>query len=369
MFVWWFVMEFSRIIAVISIAFSSFVLSGFRETAEAGVRFCNAGETAISYRRVSLSTKSFGRYPSKTIGKDSCGPIIKGFPTVFAFFYKNNKKQEFNLVFDRPRGRNTVESKKGKIPIVCFNPLSEVVQRVPRAYGETAWLTSDCPIGEIAARTSITIYGIRGTGVMEYHVAVPKILPSTVWFDGRPVSATRPKANLPPPEDPGVNLFSSFSGTSILFDQLDLDSVSFPMKYSKESELDLLASIDGVYYNVEDLLKFYEKLIRYNIADATERRLSTIFLRPRFIQNDAGGHVVIYPDLRRSELIIGSLPPGALFVGEGDPNLAPILRELANSSFFVSSDAYLGYSHSLDDYMEEVGAGVPAEGVAPFMSR
>ena len=276
-----------------------------------GLRFCNVGEKQVSYRKIALSPKSFGRYPARTIQPGGCGPFVRGFPTTFAFFHKDDAGREYNLVFEASGSRNLQRDHRLKIPVACFDPDRKDIEFVPRAYGETAWLTTNCPDGQLAARTTMTVSGIRGSGQISFNLSVPEILPLSVWYSGKTIAAPVAKSASIGPANPASILFKELDRTrKITIDRIPIDAVGSPMTYSEASSRDLLVTIDGTHYDANALLEVYAKVVQLGIRDAITRRLNHIHMSPVFILTDNGGHVLIYPDLRKSQVILGTLPPG-----------------------------------------------------------
>ena len=281
-----------------------------------GLRFCNVGEKPVSYRKIALSPKSFGRYPARTIQPGGCGPFVRGFPTTFAFFHKDDAGREYNLVFEASGSRNLQRDHRLKIPVACFDPDRKDIEFVPRAYGETAWLTTNCPDGQLAARTTMTVSGIRGSGQISFNLSVPEILPLSVWYSGKTIAAPVAKSSSIGPVNPASILFKELDRTrNITIDQIPIDAVGSPMTCSEASSRDVLVTIDGTHYDANALLEVYAKVVQLGIHDAITR------------------------------------------------------REMAAASFFADSQTVLGYRYNLEQHIGSIGGGWKPSAVTQFMER
>ena len=157
----------------------------------------------------------------------------------------------------------------------------------------------------------MTVSGIRGSGQISFNLSVPEILPLSVWYSGKTIAAPVAKSASIGPANPASILFKELDRTrKITIDRIPIDAVGSPMTYSEASSRDLLVTIDGTHYDANALLEVYAKVVQLGIRDAITRRLNHIHMSPVFILTDNGGHVLIYPDLRKSQVILGTLPPG-----------------------------------------------------------
>lgn len=330
------------------------------------IRFCNKGDEDFVYRSMHVTLKSVFR-DEVTIASGACGPREVYFPTAYAFFHRNRAGDEYNLVYGKV-GTQIEAPEHLQFESACFNPNNPNRESVSRGIAEEYWLGDECSANERRAKISFVIQTIRGSGSMTYNVAKRTSLPIVPWIEGSSLNEENNKSASANPEslDLAAELFGTLLSSAELpptlqsFDYVRFSDLPGDISLSRGTNPNVSAMIGGRNYGVSDFIRLARNSVYRQFAYATEVRFKDLHFSPLLLRTDEGGHVLVYPDIRKSRLIIAEIEPGMLEFLSIYPGDNPAMSDFASSSFFVDRGFPYRCNCNLERYVRELGGGLIA---------